>query len=1030
MRFDDEPGSHVFPVHPATGSARLPHLPVRRRPATLLVFGLVLSFLSVAGAPATAPGSEVRPTDYTRREWHTQDGLPSEEVNQLLQDRKGYLWVSTTGGISRFDGSHFVRIPLSAPPGVRGTPYVRALAESDTLGLVVAPSWGGAARLEFDGSLHALPFHEALGGQGVSTLWAEPDGTLWVARSDETVIRHDAHSTRQFPLPSRLTGAKWIGFARDRHGRTWVASGADLYRYESGRLVPHPLPFSDSELRITSSRGDGPWVLTTTHLHRMEEDRLVPVAELPALLGAHYVQALTEDATGIVWLGTRSRGLHWVNGGRLTHFRGSHDDIYSLRGDREGNIWVGSNGMGLQRVRPKTYRIYDKNDGLLLDFSTTVCQDRDGAMWFANRDGGVVRLGEGGFRTFPHLPGWPSYSAVSVFPRPEGGIGFTCGSGVYRVGFDGGTTIQRILEIPEQPIIRDTYVARNGATWMSLGAGRIGRFEHGAFQTFGAAEGFVADEVRTLAEDGEGRILAGTVDGQVLRYDGARFAALPLGSAAPRRAIQAILAERDVLWLGTEGDGLLVFMDGALRTVGPAHGLPHPELSQILADDLGHLWFGSRTGIFRVSRQELLDCAHQRITRVHPILVGKDDGLAELTCLGLFQPAGWKSRDGRLWFATRRGVLSLDPAAQIAPPAPPPVEIVGIRHDGHRVARREAGAVPAGIRKLEFDFSVLCLSTPQRVQARHRLDGFDTDWVISGPQHNATYPRLPPGAYTFRVIAGIGDGALNQQGDSLSFTVEPRWWQTLAFRIAAVAATLLVVAGAARGWSHRRLRRRLERLEQESAIERERTRIAQNIHDDLGASLTRISLLTQSAQHASPETPQFEQIYATVSDITRSMDEIVWAVNPKYDDLDSLAYYISNFAQTFLSAAGIRCRLDMPEHLPPVRLTSQLRHLLFLGCKEAMNNVVKHAGATSVTVHLGFTAEVLTVSIHDNGRGLAASRDTGAPRDRILTGHGVSSLQTRLAEAGGSCEVSDQPGPGTTVTLRIAVPAIPAPTPR
>jgi signal transduction histidine kinase len=230
--------------------------------------------------------------------------------------------------------------------------------------------------------------------------------------------------------------------------------------------------------------------------------------------------------------------------------------------------------------------------------------------------------------------------------------------------------------------------------------------------------------------------------------------------------------------------------------------------------------------------------------------------------------------------------------------------------------------------------------------------------------------------------------------------------------------------------SHRRLRLRLERLEHESAIERERTRIARNIHDDLGASLTRISLLTQAAKRddATIHAPQLNQIYETVRQITRSMDEIVWAVNPKNDHLDGLATYLASYAQGFLSVAGIRCRLDLPDHLPAVAVTSQTRHNLYLCLKEALNNVVKHSGAGEVTIAMRAAGEKFTLTITDNGRqparpGVNGTNGHGAHHElRVSSGHGLSNIALRVAEMGGTYEFTPAHGEhGARLTVVIAL---------
>ena len=253
--------------------------------------------------------------------------------------------------------------------------------------------------------------------------------------------------------------------------------------------------------------------------------------------------------------------------------------------------------------------------------------------------------------------------------------------------------------------------------------------------------------------------------------------------------------------------------------------------------------------------------------------------------------------------------------------------------------------------------------------------------------------------------------------------VPPRWWQSIWFRLGAVAAVTAALTLIIRAWSHRRLRRRIANLERDTDVARVRARIAQDIHDEVGASLTRISLLTQTSAPNSPDAENLERIDETAREVTRSLDEIVWAVNPHHDSLESFVNYLTEFAQKFLGAARIRCRLVIPPQVPAIALPSEMRHDLFLCCREALNNVVKHAGASEVTLRLAIAGTTLVVTIADNGRGLPAEPAT-SPAERISSGHGRRNLMDRMHRLGGACVVESVLAGGTSVTLTAPLPAL------
>jgi signal transduction histidine kinase len=403
-----------------------------------------------------------------------------------------------------------------------------------------------------------------------------------------------------------------------------------------------------------------------------------------------------------------------------------------------------------------------------------------------------------------------------------------------------------------------------------------------------------------------------------------------------------------------------------------------------------------------------------------------------LECSGGLQPAGCRTADGRLWFPTTQGLVGVNPDDVKVNRLPPPVVFEELRVDGQLVkptGRIDAPPqIPPGRQRFEFRYTGLSFTVPEKVRFRVQLEGVEKDWTEAGTERVAVYRYIQPGDYTFRVIACNNDGIWNDEGAAYSFQVLPHFWQTWWFRLLSGLAAAALVAGSVWFIARRRLHRKLERLERQQAIERERARIAKDIHDDLGASLTRITMLSQSVrgevEESAPAARDLDRIYTTARELTRAMDEIVWAVNPKHDTLDSLATYLGRFAQDFLAAAHVRCRLDVPMHLPAWPLTAETRHNLFLAFKEALHNIVKHAAAAEVRVSLIIERQAFTLCIEDQGRGFLTQTPAkvAAPDSaRLATGNGLSNMQQRLAEIGGRCEIQSAPGTGTKVAFIVPV---------
>jgi signal transduction histidine kinase len=323
-------------------------------------------------------------------------------------------------------------------------------------------------------------------------------------------------------------------------------------------------------------------------------------------------------------------------------------------------------------------------------------------------------------------------------------------------------------------------------------------------------------------------------------------------------------------------------------------------------------------------------------------------------------------------------------------------------------------SLPADYHQLHFAFTALSFKAPENVQFQYRLPGFDDHWTDVGQQRSVTFPRLTPSDYRFAVRATSGDSLWSENEVSVAFTVVPAFWQTGWFRSAAAIALMATTLLIARYAWFRRLRRRLAALEQRAALDRERARIARDIHDDLGCGLTKIALLSQLSlqeMNGSAEAGgHVHQIAAAAKQQIKSLDETVWAINPRNDTLADLIGYIGDFMVESLRDTGIECHLDLPIDPPDVPLPSEVRHSLFLAVKEAINNVLRHSRARDVSLAIDVANSLLTIVIADNGLGFAAG-PTQIGQD------GLRNMRQRMSDIGGTFELSTVRGAGTRVVL-------------
>jgi signal transduction histidine kinase len=437
-----------------------------------------------------------------------------------------------------------------------------------------------------------------------------------------------------------------------------------------------------------------------------------------------------------------------------------------------------------------------------------------------------------------------------------------------------------------------------------------------------------------------------------------------------------------------------------------------------LGDGKGDLWMGSLGGIIRANRLELLIQTGKPDGVVKWLRLDHTDGMPSRECIGGYQPAGWKAEDGSLWFPTGGGIARIRPERVRMNNVPPPVYLQSVRVNGVGYEGDEGRVTSTpGRARLEFRFVGISLSAPDKVTYRARFEGLDNSWRELGDQRVASYEAVPPGKYNFEVIAINGDGIASSVPARIAVVIKPHFWETAWFFIS-VGGLILCIAVAV-GWfvARMRLKKRIQALKVRNAKEGERARIARDLHDDLGASLTEISILAALAAEdaeVSPLRPSLDQLSSKAKQVVSSLDEIVWAVNPREDTLRSLIDYIAAFAFEFLDSARIPLRLDVARGAPEIKLPTSRRHGVFLAAREALNNIVKHSGATEVMLRIAHADGLLEIQIDDNGCGFEPEYAAG--------GNGLGNLKQRMIDVGGDCRIESRRHHGTTVFLTLPLP--------
>jgi signal transduction histidine kinase/ligand-binding sensor domain-containing protein len=971
------------------------------------------------------------------RVWQSDDGLPDNDIRAIAQSQDGYLWVATeNGGLARFDGARFERFSVG-DIGTNRNSIVDRLFVDSRHRMWATMNRGAVLCLEADTN-RVFSSKDGLPDAHAMSLTEDSTGAIWVSylnHSEAFRFKDGAMKTFDTADPMPATFGRWL--ATDVHGQLWFARGTNVGVFENGtfRTLVH-LPAMVN--RFTGAIDGGVWILTLQRelLRFVAGGKLESCGRLPPDAGP---TALLVDHEGRLWVGTAADGLFCFDGTRFQPVRTSHREIRALAEDREGNVWVGTLGGGLNRLRPRLVDLMGSAAGLPFESLSSICRDTDGALWVVTRNGLVARDAGDGWINMSAATNWPGGRALSVAADPSGGVWIgTRNLGLNR--FQNGCYTNWSVENGlANKGVRSLMIASNADLWVTTdtpsGASALQRLRHNEWQTFPLPER--AYILRALAEDRFGNLWFGSADGRLFRVAGDKIFDESRSSTNYPIAIRCLTTTDDgSLWIGYAGAGVGRLKDGHYVCINSSRGLSDDHVCQIIEDKHGWFWFGGGRGIFKVRKQEMIDVAEGRLDRVHSIVYEKGEGVPGLQVAYESSPDGFCDSSGCVWMATRVG-LALIHAERIRDnPNPPPVLIERVDLNGRTAAAYDSFAslprtrdvvpnlrgprtdllLPPGFGKLDFVFTALSLIAPENVQFKYRLDGVDDRWVEAGSQRSASYGRLPAGHYQFHVIACNNAGVWNEAGATLGFVVLPFFWQTWTFRISALLVFTLLVVAIVRYASFRRLRRQLRLLEQQASLHRERARIAKDIHDDLGASLTQIALLGDLA-HADVDAPEksaeyIQRISIKARQLIRSLDEIVWAVNPRNDSLNHLIDYIGQFTSDFLRTSGIRCRLDLPENPPERAIPADVRHNLYLVVKEALNNVVKHARASEVWLRLNVANGRLHLVVEDNGRGF------DRPPEHSWA-NGLRNMRQRLAEMGGECRIESRAAAGTKITFEV-----------
>jgi signal transduction histidine kinase/ligand-binding sensor domain-containing protein len=1005
------------------------------------------------------------------------DGLGSSFINNLMRDSRGFMWFCTRDGLSRFDGARFVTYRVgdkNAPPSIEGITETRdgSYWITTTSGLyrfkadaVSRPDLANRSRPTLNAEFISIlrgPLLEDREGN----LWYGGGALYHLEEQDGRFLFQQVELNLPVP-PNRRAGVLTMREADD--GSLWLNTSAGLVRrLPDGRLIYYPAestPTYDNSMCLVDS-DQRVWYVVGLELYVLKPERLESLTTLgritvKPLKAAYTLPAKTEKEIRLpekegelirftgkdflardpahrlcqtsdkhIWL-TSDRELIEFDGRvfhRFTVAQGLMPGMLSMAEDSAGNLWIGGK-TALIRLDRRGLTSYGEADGLHSASVHAINEGKDGTLYFADGDFYLAHFNGKSFETTrPTLPPgsrilWTSRYAFldsrdewwiltneKLYLFAASNLKKPLASYTSSDGLKAGATFQ-IFEDKRG----DIWVSVQSPNPDSNGLARYERAEN-RFHTLTEGEGFPPGRsVSSFAEDNNGNIWLGFYEGGLARYANGGFTVFDTADNLPEGVITDLQVGRNgQLWISSSGGGVSRIDDPCAEEPSFApfttsNGLSSNNIRTITEDHFGNIYFGTVRGVDRVSP----DTNYIRHYSV-------SDGLA-----GDFVVDSHCDKNGVLWFATTNGLSRLVPTADETH-APPPTWLGGLRIAGVAQALPELGVNEINAielsdiqNNLQLDFFGVDFHASETLRYQYKLEGADTDWSLPSEQRTITLANLSSGSYRFLVRAINSDGTISSRPASVTFKILPpiwlRWWFiTLSATLAAAAVYAL-------------FRYRVNRLLE---IERVRTRIAADLHDDIGASLSRMAVLSEVVKRQTEvDHRESADMLTAIADSARglvdSMSDIVWSIDPRKDDLKNVVLRIRQFASDVLEARAIAWEFKAPEKIDHVKMSPEQRRHLFLIFKEAINNVARHSECRSVSLDISVLNGRLVAEIRDDGRGFAIkpaeeSHTKESPTKESHTngrgGNGLGNMHARAAEIGARLKIVSSPG-GTQLFL-------------
>ena len=948
--------------------------------------------------------------------------LPSNYVKDILCDKTGFVWLSTDKGLARYDGKNFkVYNPENTPQMIDES--LKNICEDSSGNLWIATNPEGLIRFK-NGKFNFFEATKGLISNNISCLAADKN-SLWIGTLDGGLSRFNGH---KFILYDSLKGLKSKSISSicigDNNKVMVGTNGNGIYELVSGKFKKNIKDVELSSNWIKSIFEDSQhrvWIGTNRGINVFNKNKKISYDQLNKLSN-ELILSIAEDRDGNIWIATYNKGLFIFTGKNLYNFtkeNGLSDNKLTKVQIINKDVWVGTVNGGLNQIKRAPIKVISRKNGLDADFINCLYQDKDGSILIGTHKG-IYRVININSPVAVKMDILKENHIYAIKRDKQGRL--LVGTRLFGLYLFDGKNVTNYTSSNGLKVnfVRSIYEDPDGSIWIGTNGAGVCILKNGKFKFLDKSNGLSNNLVSFIHKSFDGNYWIGTSGGGVDIYDkkNGTIQILDKNTGLKGNIISSIYEDnKRNIWLTINGGGLSRINGNKIFNYLMANGLPTNKLLNIVSDNKSNFWFSTRNGIFSVDRTQFKKIDHKQIKRLAFHSYGTNEGMLTERCTGSSPQTVLKTSDGHILFSTFNGAVYISPNHISIKKVKPKIIIENMIVNSKNYFSPGFQKIPRDQQRIEFDFTAISYSGSTNIDYMYQLRGIDEDWIDSKGSRKAIYTHLPHGRYNFRVFAVDKYNNIKSAIAEVSIYIQPYFWETIWFKIITSFLILGLIIASTRYYLSLKYQRRLKIVEAEKTLEQERIRISKDMHDELGSSVTKMSLLSELAKSNLDDRKEIqtrlEQIAETGRNLATTMDEIVWAVNPRNDKLDKLIYYSAKYIEDYLTVCEKELIINIPEKLPSKFVSAEIRHNIFLVIKEAINNIVKHSKSQNVYFNIKINEpDLFEIIIKDDGIGIDFSRI-----DQF--GNGLQNMRKRIEDINGKFEITNDGGTSIQFSIRI-----------